>query len=105
MTSVGTAYPPPDEDVRSYFTNQESGITNRMCQAARYGVFFGALFDMALSTLCPHVESPRDLRQQLKIGPERRCFYETVVRTARSIREGERGLEVRIICNTRTPVN
>jgi hypothetical protein len=106
MTLVDTSYPPPDPTVREYFTTRERGIKGRWGQAARYASFFSALFDMTLATLCPDVKTPGDLRQRFKIEhPERATFYQNVVEKASSNREKEKGLEVRIICDTRTPVD
>jgi len=106
MTSVDTSYPPPDTSIREYFTTQEAGIGERREQAARYAGFFRVLFDEARAMFCPVVKEARDLRRQLVIErPERQNFYENVVRKARSNREEEKKLQVRIMCNTRTPVD
>ena len=106
MTSVDTSYPPPDTSIREYFTTQEAGIGVHRQQAARYAGFFRVLFDEAYAMFCPSVKEARDLRRRLAIErPERQNFYENVVMKARSNREQEKTLTVRIICNTRTAVD
>src|ERR1700733_1755077 len=106
MTSVDTPYPPPDSSIREYFTTTEDGIQERRAQAARYATFFTVLFDEARAMFCPGVKTAGDLRQQFVIERrERQVFYENVVNKARSNREKENKLKVRIICNTRTPVD
>jgi hypothetical protein len=106
MTSVDTSYPPPDTSVREYFTAKEAGIQTRYDQAARYASFFTALFDEAYAMFCPGAGTAADLRQQFMIErPERQNFYQKVVSEAHSRREKKNGIEVRIICNTRTPVD
>ena len=97
MTSIGYAYPPPDALVRDhlYLTVR---TPRGLDQAARYAVFFRALFDTTLAELCPAVKSPQALRQRLKLeSSERRLFYEALVNKAISLLyEEENGSKVRI---------
>lgn len=97
MTSVGYAYPPPDEIVRDYLYTRERAPRG-LDQAARYAAFFRALFDTTLAELCPAVKSPQALRQRLKLeSSERRTFYQAVVSKANILLyEEEKEAEVRI---------
>ena len=108
ITPGDTSYPPPDTSIREYFTTKEVGTVERLHQAARYACFFRVLFDEARAQFCPDVKKAQDLRQRLVIErPERQNFYEEVVNKAKDSRNDEqkKKKEVRIICNTRTPVD
>ena len=104
--TVDTAYPPPDEDVGWFFSESVAG-TNRNDQAARYAVFFSALFDAVLGMPPADVKSPVGFREQINIGkPKRMELYRDVVSKARAIcRTLQQGAQVRIIRNTRSPAN
>ena len=104
--TVDTAYPPPDEDIGGFFS-EPVARTNRNDQAARYTVFFSALFDAALDMLPADVKSPVGFREQINIGkPKRAEFYRDVVSKARAIcRTLQQGPQVRIIRNTRSPAD